>query len=110
MTRLFLLALCFLALISLSLSHARAEDYILTIKDHHFAPVEITIPAHQKIKLTVKNLDATVEEFESSDLNREKIVGGNSEIIVFIGPLEPGRYGYFGDFHRDLATGTIIVK
>ncbi len=89
---------------------AHAEDYVITLKGHQFSPKELTIPAGQKIKVTLKNLDATPAEFESSDLNREKVVAANSEIIVFIGPLDAGRYGYFDDFHRDTTTGLIIAR
>ncbi|MDD5248178.1 MAG: cupredoxin domain-containing protein [Rhodocyclaceae bacterium] len=87
-----------------------AEDFILTLKNNQFFPKVLTIPAGQKIKITVKNQDATPAEFESSDLNREKVVAANSEIIIFIGPLDAGTYGYFDDFHRDTTTGTIIAK
>ena len=89
---------------------AYADDYVLTLKNNQFSPKELTVPAGKKIKITVKNMDATPAEFESSDLNREKVVGGNSEITVFIGPLDPGSYGYFDDFHRSTTTGTIIAK
>jgi plastocyanin len=89
---------------------AYAEDYVITIKGNQFSPKELVIPAGQKIKVTVKNLDATPAEFESFDLNREKVVSANSEIIVFVGPLDPGSYAYFDDFHRDTTKGTITVK
>ena len=89
---------------------AHAEDYVLTLKNNQFSPKVLTIPAGQKIKITVKNQDATPAEFESSDLNREKVVAANSEITIFIGPLDAGSYGYFDDFHRDTTTGTIIAK
>lgn len=89
---------------------AYAEDYVITLKHNQFSPTELIVPAGQKIKITVKNLDPTPAEFESSDLNREKVVGANSEIIIFIGPLDAGRYGYFDDFHRDTTTGIIIAK
>ncbi len=89
---------------------AHADDYVLTLKDHQFSPKELTIPANEKIKITVKNLDSTAAEFESSDLNREKVVAANGEITVFIGPVDAGTYGYFDDFHRSTTTGTIIAK
>ena len=89
---------------------AHAQDYVLTLKDHQFAPKELNIPAGQKVKITVKNLDTTPAEFESSDLNREKVVAASSEITVFIGPLDAGNYGYFDDFHRDTTTGIITAK
>ena len=94
------------------LSFARAEEgsYTLTIKDHRFMPTEIEIPAGKKISLTVKNLDATPEEFESTELHREKVVTGGQEITVYIGPLQPGRYEFFGDFNPQTARGHIIAK
>jgi plastocyanin len=88
---------------------AQAEDFVLTVKDHTFSPDPLTVPAGQKVKLVVKNVQSTNAEFESSDLNREKVVEAGSEIIVYIGPLDPGKYTYFDDFHRE-TTATIIVK
>ena len=88
----------------------QAEDYLITIQKNHFTPQELTIPAGKKVKITVTNRDSTPAEFESSDLNREKLVGANSDIIVYIGPLDPGRYVFFDDFHRDTTTGIILVK
>ena len=85
-------------------------EYTLTIRDHHFVPAELTIPANTKIKLIVVNEDATAEEFESYELNREKVVAGKGTITVYIGPLKPGRYPYFGDFHADIAKGALIVR
>jgi Cupredoxin-like domain len=89
---------------------AYAEDYVITLKNNKFSPSELVVPASHRIKITVRNLDATPAEFESSDLDREKVVAANSEIIIFIGPLDAGRYGYFDDFHHDTTTGTIIAK
>ncbi|MEZ4753041.1 MAG: hypothetical protein R3A13_01875 [Bdellovibrionota bacterium] len=34
--------------------------------------------------MIIKNEDSTAEEFESYDLNREKIVTGNGKIVVFV--------------------------
>jgi hypothetical protein len=99
-----------LALVLSVLSQAYAEDYVLTLKDHQFSPRELTVPANQKVKIIVKNLDDSAAEFESSDLNREKVVAANGEITVFIGPVDAGSYGYFDDFHRTTTTGTIIAK
>ena len=89
---------------------AYADDYVITLKDHQFSPQALTVPEGQKIKITVKNKDATPAEFESSDLNREKVVGGNSDMVVFLGPLEAATYAYFDDFHRETTQGTIVAK
>ena len=91
---------------------AFADETIFTIsiKDHRFDPVELEVPAGKKVKLIIKNLDPTPEEFESYDLNREKIILGGREGIVYIGPLDPGTYEFFGEFFPDTAQGRILVK
>jgi len=88
---------------------AYADEYIITLKNNAFSPKELVVPAGHKIKIIVKNQDATPVEFESSDFNREKLIGANSEVSIFIGPLEAGRYTYFNDFHLE-TTGAIFAK
>jgi hypothetical protein len=82
----------------------------IEIKDHLFYPDEIRIPADTKVKLLVKNRDSTAEEFESYELNREKVIAGNSEAIIFIGPLSAGEYPFFGEFFPKTAQGRVIVE
>ena len=89
---------------------AQEASYTLVIKDHRFQPAEIEIPAGQKIALIVKNDDPTPEEFESTELRREKVVPGSQQVTVYIGPLKPGRYEFFGDFNPKTARGHIIAK
>jgi hypothetical protein len=89
---------------------AQEPTYTLVIKDHKFAPTEIEIPAGQKIALLVKNDDPTPEEFESVQLRREKVVPGGEQITIYIGPLKPGKYEFFGDFNPATARGHIVVK
>ncbi|HLY58499.1 MAG TPA: cupredoxin domain-containing protein, partial [Stellaceae bacterium] len=60
--------------------------------------------------LVVRNEDGTAEEFESSDLHREKIVAAGQEITVPLGPLQAGEYRFFGDFHQDTAQGVLVAK
>ena len=82
----------------------------IEIRNHLFIPSELIVPANTKIKLIVYNRDPTPEEFESYELNREKIIVGNQKAIVFIGPLKPGTYPFFGEFHPKTAQGTIIAR
>lgn len=92
---------------------AHAEDapsLRLGIRNHMFVPQALTVPAGHKIKLIVKNEDSTAAEFESYELNREKIVPAASEVPIFIGPLDPGTYPFFDDFHRETTTGEIVAK
>ncbi|HVT34870.1 MAG TPA: cupredoxin domain-containing protein [Nevskiaceae bacterium] len=93
-----------------SLAFGADAEFTLTIRDHKFEPAELTVPAGQKIKLTVKNEDATAEEFESHELNREKVIVGKSSGTVYVGPLSAGSYPFFGDFNQDTAQGKLIAK
>ncbi len=82
----------------------------LVIRNHRFVPAETVVPANTKLKLIVVNEDATAEEFESHELNREKVVIGGGTIPVYISPLKPGRYPFFGDFHANTAQGALLAK
>ena len=100
-----------LLLLSLLLPfNAHAADYRLTIKEHQFQPTEVVVPSGVKIKLVIENQDATPEEFESHDLNREKVIAGHSTATIFIGPLSPGRYAFIGEFHQATAKGVIVAQ
>jgi len=82
----------------------------IEIRDHLFWPSEIIVPANTKVKLMVYNRDPTSEEFESYELNREKVIMGNRKAVIFIGPLLPGEYPFFGEFHPETAQGKVIVE
>jgi hypothetical protein len=91
---------------------ALADDptFEIAIRDHRFVPSVITIPAGQKVKLLVKNEDPTPEEFESTRLNREKVIPGRGQATIFVGPLKPGEYPFVGEFNESTATGKIVAK
>ncbi|MEJ2106823.1 MAG: cupredoxin domain-containing protein [Acidiferrobacteraceae bacterium] len=91
-------------------AQAADEPYLITIKDHKFEPARLEVPAGKKIRLKVKNLDSTVEEFESYTLNVEKLVPGGAEVTVYVRPLKPGEYKFFGEFHQKTAQGVVVAK
>ena len=91
-------------------AHAEDTDVRLVIRDHKFEPAELRVPAGKKIKLVIENQDATAEEFESHELNREKVVPGKGKATIFVGPLKPGSYPFFGDFHKSSAKGVLIAN
>jgi plastocyanin len=109
MRRLFVV-LSFAALVSLDPAGARADDLVLTIKDHKFSPAEIKVSANQRIEITVINDDATPEEFESRLMKVEKVITGKSKGVVRFGPLKPGRYAFVGEFHESTAKGVVIAE
>ncbi len=97
---------------SVSKNNANSDilKIVITIKNHKFEPNIITVPTGQKICLVVDNQDNTLEEFESSDLHREKIVMPKESINIILAPLAPGKYDFFGDFHQETAQGSLIVN
>ena len=98
------------ALVSFGPAGARADDLVVTIKDHKFSPAEIKVPANQRVEITVINDDATPEEFESKPMKVEKVIPGKSKGVVRIGPLKPGRYSFVGEFHESTAKGVVVAE
>lgn len=90
---------------------ARADDIpTLVMRGHHYVPERIEVPAGQKFKLQVRNEDDSADEFESTDLNREKLVPPGQTVTVFLGPLDRGEYKFFADFHQDTGQGVLVAK
>ena len=92
------------------MAHAQPSEYTIVIKEHRFQPAELAVPAGKRIKLVIDNQDATPEEFESKQLRVEKIVPGGTKGTVTVGPLKPGSYPFFGEFHEDTAQGKLHAK
>jgi hypothetical protein len=91
------------ALCACTLAMAEPEA-LLVIKNHRFEPTEIKVPAGQRVRLTVHNQDSTPEEFESHKLNREKVVPPGTKVTIFIGPLKPGTYEFWGEYNEARAS------
>ena len=102
--------LVFALLLSPVAALAADVELLLSIKNNRFTPSELHVAAGKKIRLVVENQDASAEEFESYELNREKVIPANSRGYLFIGPLAPGRYPFFGDFHQQTARGVVVVE
>lgn len=116
--RMAMLALAFSALAPAA-ALSQSEGYSPTnangqieviLKDHRFAPAEIRVRAGERVQLLVKNQDATAEEFDSTSLKVEKVIGGGGEGIVRLRALDPGRYPFMGEFHADTAQGVVIAE
>ena len=85
-----------------------ADPVQLSIKDQAFHPAEFSVPAGVKVEIIVRNLDDLPAEFESYDLSREIVVPAHGQVKLFIGPLDPGRYRFFNDFHQE-SEGWVVV-
>jgi hypothetical protein len=99
-----------LVALSSLLAYAELTEFEIVIREHRFEPSILEIPAGQRIKLLVRNLDPTAEEFESYELRREKIIAGGSTATIYIGPLRAGEYPFFGEFNSESAQGLLIAK
>ena len=104
----FYLLLCLVLFCSTTVE-AKRPEYQLALKNHLFYPAQIIIPANKKVKLVIHNQDNSVEEFDSFDLNREKVIFPKHKSIIFIGPLPVGEYSFFGEYHPNSARGKVVV-
>lgn len=106
MRKLLLATFCLLP----ALVMAAAPEMELQIREHLFFPATLEVPAGVKIRLVIFNEDETPEEFESYELNREKVIPGKSRTVIFIGPLKPGEYPFFGEFYPKTAQGKVVAR
>jgi heme/copper-type cytochrome/quinol oxidase subunit 2 len=110
MKRLTLAAVCAIAMLQVSPSQAQqAVEVQVTYSKGQFQPGEISAPADKPITVRVKNLDAKAMEFESKSLRVEKVVAANSEGVINVRALKPGRYEFYDDFNEK-ARGALIVQ
>src|SRR5262245_53390393 len=76
-----------------------ADDPIqVTISGHKFEPAEIHVPAGKEVNLLVINKDSEPEEFESHDLNVEKVIAGGQQATVKLQALDAGKYEFVGEY------------
>jgi hypothetical protein len=110
MRKLILAALCAIAVLPTSRSQAQqATEVQVTYSKGQFQPSELRAPADKPITVRVKNLDAKAMEFESKTLRVEKVVAANSEGVINVRPLKPGRYEFYDDFNEK-ARGALVVQ
>jgi plastocyanin len=86
------------------------KEISIEIKDHQFTPSEVKVPVGEPFILHVKNNDASAEEFESKPLKIEKVIAGNKDAKIHVRALEKGSYPFVGEFHEDVAKGTLIAE
>lgn len=89
---------------------AADPEFTIAIRNHRFEPAELKVPSGQRVKLVVDNQDPTPEEFESHSMNREKVIPGGKKATIYIGPLKPGRYTFFGEYNEKTAKGAVVAQ
>jgi hypothetical protein len=83
--------------------------FVIELQDGAITPSTIEVPAGTRFKLELRNTGSTPVEFDSIDLRKEKVLGPVATSFVVIRSLDPGKYRFFDDFHRDMPPATIIA-
>jgi len=110
MKKLTLAAICAIAMLPVFPSWAQqATEVQVSYSNGQFQPSELRAPADKPITFRVKNLDAKAMEFESKSLRVEKVVAANSEGVINVRALKPGRYEFYDDFNEK-ARGALTVQ
>ena len=103
-------AACAIALLLAAPALAQqAAEVQLSYSNGAFQPSEVHAPADHPVVFRVKNLGAKAMEFESKSLRVEKVVAGNSEGVINVRALKPGRYEFYDDFNQK-ARGALTVR
>jgi len=92
---------------------ARAEDpapHTVRFEEERFEPGELVVQAGTPLQLRVVNQKTEAVEFESFELNRERVIQPGQEVTVYLPALAPGTYRFFDDFHKDTGEGTITAR
>ena len=110
--RAFVFGIAMLALINLGpIGHAEEEALpVLRFHDGKVEPGELLVQAKAPFRLRVVNETKEAIEFESFELNRERVVQPGAEIVVYLPALDPGSYKFFDDFHHGAGEGTITAQ
>ena len=99
-----------LACAALPLSAAPLPSFELILRDGHFTPALLEVPAGQRFKIVLKNIGQGPAEFESTPLRVEKVLSAGVTTFVVIHPLKPGSYPFFDEFNPQLPEGSILAE
>ncbi len=104
-------AFALLGLVSADL--ANADDlttYAITLQNHQFTPAEIHVPTGKPFIVVITNANDGPDEFEMLFPARERPLEPGQQGKVKIGPLNPGRFPFFGESDPDNETGAFISE
>lgn len=89
---------------------AEPVERVIVIRNGHFYPDVVEVPAHQRIRLVIRNEGPGPEEFESTTLAKETVLAEGVTRKLVLAPQNPGEHAFFGEFHLDTAKGRLIVR
>jgi plastocyanin len=82
----------------------------VTLQNDAFAPAEVKAPAGRPFVMKFVNKGAAAAEIEAKDLKVEKVVAGNSEIVVRVPAMKPGRYLFVNEYKEETVKGYVVVE
>ncbi|WP_259698803.1 cupredoxin domain-containing protein, partial [Pseudomonas frederiksbergensis] len=86
-----------------SIAQAELPTYELSIRDGHFTPSQLEVPAGQRFKIVLKNIGQGPAEFESTPLRVEKVRWPGWQARwpwIVASPEKPGPVGRPGELAR----------
>ena len=95
---------------AITVNAADAPTIEIALQNDEFSPAEVKVAANTAIVLEFVNRGQAAAEIESKDMNIEKVVVGNPEIIVRVRPLKTGRYLYVNEYKEDATKGYVVVE
>jgi len=109
--RIVLLVPLLLAAMAAAPAFATAEDHTisLTVTDAGFSPAELQAPVGSRVRIEITNQSSGAIEFESFELNRERVIQAGQTVTVYVTGLDAGSYAFFDDFHQE-RKGTLVVR
>jgi len=110
MKRLQIAWLMFAGAVAPLTAYAELPSYELSLRDGHFSPALLEVPAGHRFKIILKNIGQGPAEFESTPLRVEKVLSPGVTTFVVIHPLRPGHYPFFDEFNPQLPEGGILAK
>ncbi|HYR95817.1 MAG TPA: cupredoxin domain-containing protein [Candidatus Binatus sp.] len=90
-------------------AHAEEMTVPLAVHDGGFEPARIKTASGAKIRLEVTNRTSSAIEFESFELNRERVIQPGQKVAVYLSGLSAGQYEFFDDFHPE-RKGMLVVE
>lgn len=106
----FFLPLLACLLLPLAASADDLPSYRLELNDGKLSSNRLVVPAGKRFKIDVVNKGKTPAEFESLQLRKEKVLAPGAESFIVLGPLSPGEYKFYDEFHMATTQGVISVK
>ncbi len=82
----------------------------ITCDSGRFQPAALNVAANRLVRIKVTNKGSSPIEFESFEMNRERVVPPGHTITVILPKLDPGEYHFFDDFHHETGQGTITAR